>query len=155
MIRSHPEQTVPSCSPLLLSVPCCLWPVDKPVNSGASSLGRMERNQVLTPTVAFDSTFEKCQNKGGRNFICSSDEVFSTLISALKLSHILDKKAFSALWWGCGRSPSVVLCGHVTESSAVCLNYIRWIDAWQGKARLQNALLIQETQLLLLQLYCV
>lgn len=47
----------------------------------------------------------------------------------------------------------LIFCGHVAESSAVCLNYIRWIDAWQGKARLQNALLIQETQLLLLQLY--
>lgn len=45
-----------------------------------------------------------------------------------------------------------IFCGHVAESSAVCLIYIRWIDAWQGKARLQNDLLIQETQLLL-QLY--
>jgi len=70
------------------------------MNSGANSLGRMERNQVLTPAVAFDSTFEKGQNKEGRNFISSSDEVFSTLMSALRLSHRLDKKApFSALWW--------------------------------------------------------
>lgn len=44
------------CWSLLPSLPCCLWPVDKPVNPGATSTGRMERKHGLTPTIALGST---------------------------------------------------------------------------------------------------
>lgn len=133
---------MPLCSSLLSSLPCCLWPVDKPTNPGATSTGRMERKYGLTPTIDLGS-ISKCLNKGGSHLLSSSDEVFSALISALWLSGRLDIKSsfFSTvvlpvvgllLWF-------LIFFGHVAESSAVWFGYgeLHYVD-WCRRDRCSN-----------------